>query len=333
MTLAPSVLQMDDEQKAIRQRYKDDRRYFAERCLKIRSKSGELVPFLFNGVQAYVDAKLDEQVAATGKARALVLKARQEGLSTYIGGRYYHAVTHRRGCQVYILTHEQDATNNLFGMVERFHRHNRSGMGPRTGAANAKELYFPGLDSGYSVGTAGSKAVGRSKTIQLFHGSEVAHWPNAGEHFAGVVQAVPDLPGTEIVLESTAAGIGGEFHERWQQAEAGDGDYLSIFVPWFWSSEYSRPPPLGFELNDEEEEYGQLHGLNLDQLVWRQRQAGGAERSEPVPARVPGDGGGGVPGHGPRCVYSVDAGAPGAQADVRTARVAGYRGGPGAVRR
>lgn len=278
--LQPRVIRMDAEQQSIRQRYKDDRRYFAERCLKIRAKSGELVPLVFNGVQNYVDEKLDRQQAETGKVRALVLKARQEGLSTYIGARYYHAVTHRRGCQVFILTHEQDATNQLFGMVERFHRHNRPGIGPRTGAANAKELYFPGLDSGYSVGTAGAKAVGRSKTIQLFHGSEVAHWPNAASHFAGVVQAVPDLAGTSIVLESTAAGIGGEFHERWQQAEAGDGDYQAIFVPYFWSAEYARPVPLGFELNDEEEEHGRLHGLSLEQLVWRRAKL--AELKDPM---------------------------------------------------
>ncbi len=42
------------------------------------------------------------------------------------------------------------------------------------------------------------------------------------------------MPGTEIILESTANGVGGEFHERWQQAEAGIGDYQTIFIPWFW---------------------------------------------------------------------------------------------------
>ena len=269
MALASRVVQMSDEERAIRQRYKDDRRWFSERCLKIRSKSGELVPLLFNGVQSYIDAKLDEQRRDLGKVRALVLKARQEGLSTYIGARYYHRVIHQRGCQCFILTHEQDATNNLFGMVERFHKHNKEGIGPATGASNAKELYFPGIDSGYSVGTAGSKAVGRSKTIQLLHGSEVAFWPNAKDHFAGVVQTVPDLDGTEIVLESTANGIGGEFHERWQLAESGATEYLPLFVPWFWSTDYQRQAPLGFEINEEEEEYGRLYGLTLEQLVWR----------------------------------------------------------------
>jgi hypothetical protein len=271
---------MDPEQQAIRQRYKDDRRYFAERCLKIRSKSGEVVPFLFNGVQSYVDERLDRQLRETGKVRALVLKARQEGLSTYIGGRYYHGAIHRRGCQVFILSHDQDATNSLFSMVERFHRNNRPGIAPATGAANAKELVFSGLDSGYRVATAGSKATGRGSTVQLFHGSEVSFWPHAAEHMAGALQQVPDLAGTEIVLESTANGIGGPFHEKWQQAEAGDGDYQAIFVPWFWASEYARPVPLGFELNDEEEEYGRLYGLTLEQLVWRRAKQ--AELRDPM---------------------------------------------------
>jgi hypothetical protein len=267
MLLQP--VRMSDEEAGIRQRLKDELPHYASRCLKIRTKSGELTPLLFNGVQDYVHAKLEDQKRRTGKVRALILKARQEGLSTYIGARFYHRATFFHGTAVYILTHEQDATANLFAMVERFHRHLPLKVKPETGAANAKELYFPRLDSGYSVGTAGSKATGRSKTVQLFHGSEVAFWPNAAEHMAGVLQTVPDLPDTEIVFESTANGIGGEFHERWQQAEAGGSDYEAIFVPWFWSLDYQRAPPLGFELNDEEEEYGRLYGLSLPQLAWR----------------------------------------------------------------
>ena len=270
---------MSEEEQGLRQRYKDDLPFYAGECLKIRPKSGELRPFLFNGVQTYVHGQLEAQRKATGKVRALILKARQEGVSTLIGARYYHQATHRKGCQVFILTHEQDATNNLFGMVERFQKHAPAGMAPRVGASNAKELYFPGLDSGYSVGTAGSKAVGRSKTIQLFHGSEVAFWPNAKDHFAGVAQTVPDLENTELILESTANGIGGEFHERWQQAEVGDGDFQAIFVPWFWSLDYQRPPPIDFQINEEEEDYARLYGLSVQQMVWRRAKL--AELGDP----------------------------------------------------
>lgn len=257
---------------------------FAREHLKIKPKlPGPVVPLELNRAQRHVRDKLDEQKAKTGKVRALLLKARQQGFSTYIGGRYYHLASHNDGLNVFILTHEDDATTNLFGMVERYHEHNTSPTRPVTSADNAKELIFPGLDSGYSVGTAGAKARGRSKTIHLFHGSEVAFWPNAATHFAGVVQAIPDLPGTEIVLESTANGVGGEFHERWQQAEAGIGDYQAIFVPWFWSDEYRREVPEGFILDEEESEYFETYrndGLtDLEQMVWRRAKI--AELKDP----------------------------------------------------
>ena len=88
-------------------------------------------------------------------------------------------MTHSFGSRAFILTHEQAATDNLFEMVERFHHHCPDVVKPSTGAANAKELYFDGLESGYRVGTASTKATGRSSTIQFFHGSEVAFWPHA----------------------------------------------------------------------------------------------------------------------------------------------------------
>lgn len=259
--------------------------YYAPKCLKIKAKDKKIIPLQLNKAQKYVHERLEAQLKETGKVRALILKARQQGFSTYIGGRYYHKTSMNHGTNTYILTHEQGATDNLFAMVGRYHEH--SPVKPETGKANAKELYFPKLDGGYAVGTAGSKAVGRSKTIYLFHGSECAFWPNASDHFAGVVQAIPDLPGTEIILESTANGIGGEFHERWQQAEAGIGDYIAIFVPWFWSDEYRRPVPDDFTLGYErgadgepsEAEYMEMYGLDLSQMAWRRAKI--AELKDP----------------------------------------------------
>jgi hypothetical protein len=260
------------------QRLRTDLPLYAAECLKIRTKSGRVEPLHLNRAQQYVHDRLEDQRHRTGKVRALLLKARQQGFSTYIGARYYWRSSLNRGLRVFILTHEQDATDNLFEMVGRYHEH--SPLKPSTGAASAKELIFDRLDGGYSIGTAGSKAVGRSKTVQLFHGSEVAFWPNAATHFAGVVQAIPDLPGTEIVLESTANGVGGEFHERWQQAEAGIGDYEAIFVPWFWSDEYRRAAPDDFTMGDDEWEYADAHGLDLDQMCWRRAKM--AELKDPL---------------------------------------------------
>lgn len=275
MSLTPREL-------SIRRKLRDDFKHYAAKCLKIRPKDprGGPQPFRLNEAQQYLHGRFEAQREKTGKVRALVLKGRQQGISTYIGGRFYWRTTHSKGVRCFILTHEQDATDNLFGMVDRYHEHCPQLVKPSTGASNAKELYFDRLESGYAVGTAGTKAVGRSQTIQLFHGSEVAFWPNASTHFAGVVQAIPDLPGTEIVLESTANGVGGEFHERWQQAEAGIGDYEAIFIPWFWSAEYARPVPEGFALDDEESAYQAAHGLTLGQMAWRRNKI--AELKDPL---------------------------------------------------
>ena len=260
---------LSGRERAIRLRLKSDLEHYAARCLKIRTKAGKIEPLLFNRMQRFLHTKIEDHAKRNGRVRALILKARQQGCSTYVSARYYHKATHTRGQQVFILTHEQDATDNLFEMAVRFHEHCPELVKPHTGVANAKELAFDRLDSGYSVGTAGSKAVGRSKTLQLFLGSEVAHWPNAASHFAGVMQAVPDLPGTEIILESTGHGPGGEFHERYQQAEAGIGDFEAIFVPWYWSDEYQRQVPPDFTITDEEQEYSRLHGLSTEQIAWR----------------------------------------------------------------
>lgn len=264
-----------ERQLAELQRLKDNYELYAQECLKIKTKAGKILPFTFNRAQRYIHAKLEEQLAKTGKVRALVLKGRQQGASTYIGGRYYHKASLNPGVGVFILTHEQSATDNLFNMVARYHEH--TPLRPSTGNANAKELVFNKLDSGYSVATAGQRAAGRSKTTQLFHGSEVAFWPNASDHFSASVQTVSDEPGTEIILESTAFGVTGEFYERWQKAEAGVGDYIAIFVPWFWDTGYQRPVPEDFKLSNEkpgdgllsEIEYYELHGLTLEQMVWR----------------------------------------------------------------
>ena len=263
---------MDDREREIRQKLKDDLPHYASRCLTIKPKAGKLCRLSLNRTQHFLHDRLEEQRRKTGKVRALVLKGRQPGISTYVGARFYHRVTHHEGLGVFILTHEQKATDNLFAMVQRYHEHCPELVRPSTGTANAKELNFDRLDGGYQVATAGAKATGRSRTIQLFHGSEVAFWPFAEDHAAGVIQAVPDLPDTEIILESTANGIGNYFHKQWQLAEAGKSEFVAVFIPWYWHEEYRSPVPEGWTASEEEREYADAYGLDDEQLVWRRNK-------------------------------------------------------------
>lgn len=272
-------MQLDPEQRARlahMKRLRDDLEFFCEHALKIRTKDMQIVPFRLNEPQRYVHERLEDQKRRTGKVRALILKGRQQGISTYVGARYYQKSSMRKARNVFIMAHAQDSSDALFKIVDRYHTNNP--FAPHTGVSNVKELVFDRLDSSYAVGTAGQKAGGRGRTPTLYHGSEVAFWSNAADHFAASIQGVPDAAGSEIILESTANGPSGEFYERWQDAVAGRSDYQAIFVPWYWSSEYSRPDLVdeGFELSSvseegelSEAEYAEIYGLSDAQMAWR----------------------------------------------------------------
>src|SRR5690606_4193267 len=147
-------------------------------------------------------------------------------------------------------------------MVERYHNNLHPLLKPATSSDSAKELAFSHNGSGYKVSTAGSKGTGRGSTVHYFHGSEVAFWPNAEKHAAGVLQAVPQGNATEVILESTANGVGGYFHTQWRKAEKGESDFIAIFVPWFWQSEYRTRCPDDFEFSESEQHYAEVYQLD-----------------------------------------------------------------------
>lgn len=263
---------LTDRERAIRVKLRDQFEPYAAACLKIKTKGGTVVPFKLNRSQRYLHQRLEEQRKSKGKVRALVLKGRQVGISTYIAGRFYWRTTHSRGFRTYILAHLDDASQNLFTLAKRFHDNCPEMFRPETGAANAKELSFAKLDGGYKVSTAGSQEVGRSDTIHLFHGSEMAFWPNAEKHSAGLQQAIADVPGSEDVRESTANGVGNAFHALWKAAERGDSEFEPIFIPWFWHEEYTATAPEGWQPPEAFREYQQTYSLTDGQTFWAWRK-------------------------------------------------------------
>lgn len=241
---------------------------YAPKALKIRAKDGAVIPFRLNKAQQYLHEQIEDQKARTGKVRVIGLKGRQQGFSTYTEGRMYWLTSMNFGKRAYILTHLAEATSNLFGMTRRYHDLCPDVLKPTTKANSGNKLEFERLQSEFSVATAGSAGTGRSATAQFFHGSEVAFWPNASDHMAGIGQIVPDAPGTEIILESTANGVGNLFHGMWQDAEAGLSEYLPVFVPWFWQDEYRKTPPQGWQPDSELADYKDAFALDLDQAYW-----------------------------------------------------------------
>lgn len=256
--------------RALRQaktRWKHDLPAFCGDCLTIRPKTAKPQRFALNSVQRALDAELDNQRAETGMVHALILKARQMGISTYVGARFYHRMKYHGGHRTLIQTHRDDATGNLAGMVKRYHEHDPDP--PPLAANNARELVFQN-ESGVTVGTAGTVVTegGRSFTFQLAHLSELAFWNSAQSHLTAVLPTFPDVEGSEVIIESTAQGSSGPFHAMAMEARKGEGQYRLLFYPWFQLDEYAMAPPADWLPPKEWAELGLLHGLSLAQLRW-----------------------------------------------------------------
>lgn len=240
----------------VESRLNSDLTFFAEEApLLVKDKQGNLVKWRFNIAQRYMQHRADDMLRRKGWVRILLLKGRQQGGSTWVGGRFYHKTRSRPGTSTFILSHEGKTTTKLFTMVERFHENVLPEFRPVLGKSNTNQMTFPVLGSDYAVGTAGNEHVGRGGTAQLFHGSEVAYWEKAYAIQEGALKSIALMPGTEVVLESTADGPFGLFYDKCMMALKGLGDYELVFVPWFWQDEYERDVEVGFKLTEEEEEF------------------------------------------------------------------------------
>ena len=99
--------------------YKDDKLYM-EKCLKIRTKEGKLVPFKMNPMQEKSEKLIYEHQVSKGKpVRVIWLKARQHGISTYCEGKIFKKTATNPFRNALIIAHEDKATQNLFPSHDR----------------------------------------------------------------------------------------------------------------------------------------------------------------------------------------------------------------------
>src|SRR6516165_7351188 len=118
-------------------RLRDDLEYFAGHGLRIRPKAGALVPLAFNAAQRELHAVIEQQKKELGRVRAVVLKGRQMGISTYIGARLFHRTIKNPGLRTFILAHDAPASAGLFQIVKRYYENLPEEMKPTLAACNA----------------------------------------------------------------------------------------------------------------------------------------------------------------------------------------------------
>ena len=251
---------------------------FAEEQIKIITKDASqgFIPFTFNECQKRITATLDEQIEKTGKVRAIILKARQQGISTYCAGRVFWKSFFTPYARSVVMAHDSATSDALFAMSKNLIKNMSGELSPKELKSNAKEIIINSsamadkdATASYRLYTAGSPEAGRGTTPTIAHLSEVAFWQHDEKILAGLFQGISQAAGTEVILESTANGAQGEFYRLWKGAIAGENEYVPIFLPWFITPEYRRDAPEDMELDIEEEGLVEKYGLDVNQLYWR----------------------------------------------------------------
>jgi hypothetical protein len=246
---------------------------YIEEYIKIRDKSGRIVNFKLNSPQQKLYNIIKKQKQEKKPVRVIILKARQMGFSTLTESILFKDTVTKFNRRTGIITHINAATDNLFNMSKLMLENLPEDLRPSIKNSNAKELVFDnengtGLKSKIKCMTAGTSGVGRSDTFDNLHLSELAFWEgDVTATLTGLFQAVPNLPDTMIIIESTANGYE-KFKELWDQAVNGENDFIPLFVAWYELPEYAMRYS-GFKLTDEEEKLKELYNLTNEQLEWR----------------------------------------------------------------
>src|SRR6185369_12722350 len=111
--------------------------------LKIRPREGgERIPFHLNSAQKILHARLEAEKKKFGRIRALIPKARRMGVSTYVGGRFFHQTATMFGRRAQVVAHRSDSAGTLHREIKEFYNGLPLPMRPVLGASNARELIF-----------------------------------------------------------------------------------------------------------------------------------------------------------------------------------------------
>lgn len=250
----------------------EDFELYADACLKIQTKAGDLIPFRLNRAQQVFLEICQKQLKETGRIRLVIVKGRQMGISTFIEAILFRMAQMMPNHHVKVIAHDTEAVVRIFDMAKRFYKYLPDFLRPMTKFNNRQELTFanpsndpkslkenPGLDSSFGVYTAGAKGAGRSATLRGVHASEVPHWGDtAAKTMLGLLNSVPKAGdaanGTMVFIESTAKGVGDYFYRRYMNARAAqrkrgvedltaEAGFWPVFLPWYLMDEYVQPVP------------------------------------------------------------------------------------------
>ena len=199
-------------------------------------KKQKTMPFFLNAVQHEFIDTLNKAIEDFGKGlitdiSLLVLKGRQQGFTTLVTAYQLSCSILNRNFQGFTLADKSDNSEAIFQNKAKFpYGQLPEVLKPTEKFNNRKQLLFEKINSSWAVDTA-TKDVGRSRTVNFFHGSECAFWKDG----ISPIQAALGEAFTKNcikIYESTANGYN-DYKTMWDS-----GVHINCFYEWWKTPEY-----------------------------------------------------------------------------------------------
>ncbi len=269
--------------------FENDFRLFAASMISIQNIIDETVPLLFNYPQRIMYQTYMNAVLNNLPVRIIILKARQEGLSTFSLALLLFHMLFYPGSQYRVITKDLKHVEYLMMRLKFMYNHLPPEFKPPVKIDSKKELSFPqlysptgvdllGAASSIRIDTAGGKrsTPTRGETIRGALATEIPYWDNPVSVFASLKNAIHPQPGTFLIIESTALAHGDTFYNLWDQAVKGRSGYETLFFPWFIFADYRFPVTqsevdlLKSSLDEEEKQLLlKFPCISFEHLKWR----------------------------------------------------------------
>lgn len=229
-------------------------------------KNQKTMPFFLNEVQhEFMDtlnkAKEDYEAGIITDISLLVLKGRQQGFTTVVTAYQLSCSVLNRNFQGFTLADKSDNSEAIFQNKAKFpYSQLPDALKPTEKYNNRKQLLFEKINSSWAVDTA-TKDVGRSRTVNFFHGSECAFWKDGISPIQGALGEAFTKNCIKI-YESTANGYN-DYQKMWDS-----GVHINCFYEWWKTKEYS----ISFRSEDMMQDF--LHQIDTkkgwiwDRLRW-----------------------------------------------------------------
>lgn len=199
-------------------------------------KNQKTMPFFLNDVQhEFIDtlnkAKDDFEKGLITEISLLILKGRQQGFTTLVTAYQLSCSILNRNFQGFTLADKSDNSEAIFQNKAKFpYSQLPEALQPTEKFNNRKQLLFSKINSSWAVDTA-TKDVGRSRTVNFFHGSECAFWKDG---IASIQAALGEALTKNCIkiYESTANGYN-DYQKMWSSRV-----HINCFYEWWKTKEY-----------------------------------------------------------------------------------------------